>query len=590
MRESRTRDCRILNGMWRFYPDLDHTAEAEEIWRDALPGSQQCAVPASVNDLFTDPRIRHHVGLYFYERMVLVPGTWDQSVILRCGSATHEARVWVNGQEVGDHRGGYLPVEVDITDHVTPGEVFRLTIAVDNRLYQDSIPPGEVVQQDDGTWRQDYRHDFFNYAGLHRSVALWSRPRTYLHDVTITTSYSGSTGVVSWSADFSEAPASIQIKVLDHRDVSVIAESEGSSGQVEIPHVRLWTPGIGGLYDLEISAYDEAGQLLDCHREPFGVREVAVEGMQFLINGEPFYFTGFGMHEDHETLGKGHSDAHMLQDFELLSWIGANSLRTSHYPYSDEFMDYCDEHGIVVIDETAAVGLNWAIAGGIVGDEVGATFTPGHVDDKTQATHKDHIAELIQRDKNRPSVVMWSIANEPDTAVPEAREYFAPLVEWTRSLDATRPVGFTNVMFAPAGVDTVSDLFDVLMLNRYYGWYAHIADLKKAQEVLREELEKWQDMLHKPIIMTEYGADTVAGLHSVHNVPFSEEFQVAYLKAYEEVFDAVPAVIGEQMWNFADFQTKFGIARIDGNRKGAFTRDRRPKAAATHLRQRWTTR
>lgn len=492
----------------------------------------------------------------------------------------------MNGTKVAEHSGGYMPFEADITDYVTAGETFRLTVAVNNELTNSSIPPGEIIELDDGRRQQEYKHDFYNYAGLHRSVWLYSVPGVRVDDVTVTTDYQGNTGHVDYSVVVAgTSDADVRVKIVDEAGTQV-AEATGDSGSVDIPDVTLWRPGAGYLYELVVEV-SQNGELKDSFTQRFGVRTIAVEGKQFLINGEPFYFTGFGMHEDHETLGKGHSDAHMIQDFQLLEWINANSLRTSHYPYSEDIMDYCDRHGVVVIDETAAVGLNWAIAGGIMGGTAGGTYEKGHIDDSTQATHKEAIRELVDRDKNRPSVVLWSIANEPDTAVDGARPYFEPLVELTRALDPSRPVGFVNVMMAPADQCTISDLFDVLMLNRYYGWYFQTGDLQSAEKSLEQELRLWDEKFGKPTIMTEYGADTVAGMHSIYSQPFTEDYQVAFLDMYHRVFDRVECMIGEHVWNFADFQTKYGYARVDGNKKGAFTRDRRPKAGARALRQRW---
>ena len=140
---------------------------------------------------------------------------------------------------------------------------------------------------------------------------------------------------------------------------------------------------------------------------------------------------------------------------------------------------------------------------------------------------------------------------------------------------------------APSRNDRLADLFDVICLNRYYGWYNETADLDSAALKLEAELRGWESTFGKPIIITEYGADTLAGLHAVGTPVWSEEYQVALLRTYHEVFDRVDAVIGEQVWNFADFQTSQGIIRVDGNKKGVFTRDRRPKAAAFALRERW---
>lgn len=124
------------------------------------------------------------------------------------------------------------------------------------------------------------------------------------------------------------------------------------------------------------------------------------------------------------------------------------------------------------------------------------------------------------------------------------------------------------------------------MLNRYYGWYVQPGDLENARIALKEEIEGWQ-AANKPIIFTEYGADTVAGLHSQYGAMFTEEYQQAFIQMYSDVFDEYDSVVGEQMWNFADFQTSRGFIRIDGNKKGAFTRQRQPKAVAHQLRERW---
>jgi beta-glucuronidase len=228
------------------------------------------------------------------------------------------------------------------------------------------------------------------------------------------------------------------------------------------------------------------------------------------------------------------------------------------------------------------------MAGGLFGGVVQPTFSPETINDATQEVHKQALRELIARDKNHPSVVLWSIANEPSSNEQGAREYFEPLVALTRELDPSRPVTFVNVMFANHEKDLIADLFDVMCLNRYYGWYVDTGDLAAAEAHLEAELRGWASRHGKPIVITEYGADTMAGLHSVFDQPWTEEYQAAYLDMYHRVFDRITEVVGEQVWNFADFQTAVGIIRVDGNKKGIFTRDRRPKAAAHALRARWT--
>jgi beta-glucuronidase len=315
------------------------------------------------------------------------------------------------------------------------------------------------------------------------------------------------------------------------------------------------------------------------------VRTVEVRGTEFLINGEPFRFTGFGKHEDLPVKGKGHDDAWLVHDVALMQWIGANSFRTAHYPYAEEVLEYADRHGIVVIDETPAVGQNMKLAAVVLGAQY-ETFSPETIDERSRDAHAQAIRELVERDKNHPSVVLWSIANEPESDSDGAVEYFEPLFALTRELDPTRPVGSANMMFAPHGRDRLQAFGDVVMLNRYYGWYAFTGDLAGAEAALEKELSAWAAE-GKPIIVTEYGADAMPGVRSVTPQPWSEEYQADFLAMYHRVFDRINAVVGEHVWAFADFATSAGTGRVDGNRKGVFTRDRRPKAAAFVLRRRW---
>jgi beta-glucuronidase len=584
--DTATRERKSLNGLWQFALDPDSIGRTANWFDGPLPGSREMAVPASFNDVAADAAVRDYFGDVWYQTVMRVPRGWDgRRIVLHFESATHRATVWVNGVEVVSHEGGYTPFEADITDHVTAGEEARITAVVNNTLSFQTIPPG-VIEDTPGGKRQVYWHDFFNYAGLHRAVWLYATSKAHLTDVTVVTSLDGADGTVEYQARAEDAD-DLDVKVV-LRDVDgvEVTTSTGASGTLQVANVHKWAPGDGYLYDLELRLVDRDGAVLDSYHQSVGIRTVAVDGTRFLINGEPFYFTGFGMHEDHSVIGKGHNDAFLVHDFELLKWIGANSFRTSHYPYSEDVLDYADRQGIVVIDETAAVGLNMGLGGGIFGGQGYTTFSPDTVNDQTREVHAQAIRELVTRDKNHPSVVLWSIANEPESDTEGAEAYFKPLFDLTRQLDPTRPVGFVNVMLAPYGKCRVSQFGDVLMLNRYYGWYVNTGDLGAAERAWEEELSGWASE-GKPIIITEYGADTYPGLHSLTPTPWTEEYQVEYLDMNHRLFDRIDAVAGEQVWNFADFATTSGIMRVGGNKKGAFTRDRQPKAAAHALRRRW---
>ena len=144
----------------------------------------------------------------------------------------------------------------------------------------------------------------------------------------------------------------------------------------------------------------------DVYRFGFGIRQVSWNATNVLINGKPFYFRGFGRHEDSDIRGKGLDLPLVARDFQLIKWMGANSFRTSHYPYAEEIMDFADRNGIVVINECPGVNLH--------------SFN----DTTLLENHKKVMLELVSRDKNRASVIAWSIANEPVSNVPEAENYF----------------------------------------------------------------------------------------------------------------------------------------------------------------------
>jgi beta-glucuronidase len=585
--DTSTRETKHLDGIWSFTTDVAGAGRVEGWWRTTLPGAQRMPVPSSFNDVLVDPQVHDHVGDVWYQRTVIIPRGWaGQRVVLRFDAATHRATAWIGDTCVGEHEGGYTPFEVDVTEFVVPGEESRLTVVVNNELTWESIPPGIVEVLPDGTRRQRQYHDFFNYAGLHRSVWLYTTPHSHIAGLTVLTDIEERAGVIHYTVVVTDLGAATVRARLRDAEGAEVAAAFGAEGDIRVTAPELWGPGRGYLYDLEVELVD-GDVLIDRYTLPLGIRTVRVEGTRFLINGEPFNFRGFGKHEDLNVHGRGHDDAAMLHDFALLAWIGANSFRTSHYPYAEEVLEQADRQGIVVIDETAAVGLNLGVGGGMFLGGPRTTYSDETISAATQLVHRRAIEELIERDKNHPCVVLWSLANEPESHTHAGRTYFEPLFAAARKADPSRPVGFVNMMFALPDTCTVTELADVVMINRYYGWYVEPGDLDAAERGLEAELQAWATTHGKPIIVTEYGADTMSGLHTTDASIWSEEYQVALLETYHRVFDRTEAVIGEHVWNFADFATGPSFMRVDGNKKGVFTRDRRPKMAAHDLRRRW---
>jgi beta-glucuronidase len=575
-----------LSGIWKFM--VDKEVEPIEV-SQALPTDEVMAVPASFNDQTVAKEIRMHNGYLWYEREFTVAKVLrNERLVLRFGSATHEAWVYLNGKEITHHKGGFTPFEVEINDFLVDG-ANRLTVRLSNLLDYTTLPVGNYSEKKDENGRVirkvDENFDFFNYAGLHRPVKIYSTPHDYIEDI-----------VIVPNVDLDDKKADVQISVkaaggFDEVRVTIldeegkqVAQSSGTDMNVAIENVQLWQPLNAYLYKAKVEGI-KGGETVDVYEESFGVRKVEVKSGKFLINSEPFYFKGFGKHEDAYVNGRGLNEAYNVLDINLMKQMGANSFRTSHYPYSEEMIRLCDREGIVVIDETPAVGLFHGFGFDLSGENAGSTWSVL----QTTEAHEQVIRELIDRDKNHACVVMWSIANEPASHIEGAHEYFEPLFNLARELDPQkRPCTFVNILMATPNADKCTDLVDVIALNRYYGWYLQTGNLKKAEEETRKELLEWQEKYpDKPIMYTEYGADTVAGFHSAYGEPFSEEYQEDYYRMNSKVFDEIPNFVGEQLWNFADFQTKFGIQRVQGNKKGIFTRSREPKMVVRYLSDRW---
>ncbi|MGT2775402.1 beta-glucuronidase [Streptococcus hyovaginalis] len=579
---TKTRNVYDLNGLWNFKLG-DHNPQ------ELLASDEVMTVPTSFNDVLVDQAKRDYIGDFWYERFVEIPDiTKEQEAVLRFGSVTHYAKVYVNGELLGEHRGGFTPFEVLIPDHLMKESRLKVSICANNELNYTTLPVGNYSEelQEDGSLKKKVQEnfDFFNYAGIHRPVKLVIRPKIHLSDLVVTSQLSDdmTSAVVKVDVTSSQPVDDVKVSIFDEnqQEVAVL-----ENGQAELLDVRLWEVLDAYLYTAHVELIKD-GKVLDVYDEPFGIRSVRVADGQFFINEKPFYFKGFGKHEDTFINGRGLNEAANLLDLNLLKEIGANSFRTSHYPYSEEMMRLADRLGIVVIDEVPAVGLfhnfNASLDASRGGNETWKRL-------ETKAAHEQVISELVQRDKNHPSVVMWVVANEPASHEDGAHEYFEPLIKLYKDLDPEkRPVTLVNIMMADPEHDKVMDLVDVICLNRYYGWYVHHGDLKKAEEGLRKELEDWQALYpDKPIIMTEYGADTLPGLHSMWNIPYTEEFQIDFYDMNHKVFDEIANLVGEQVWNFADFETNLMILRVQGNHKGLFSRNRQPKSIVRSFKKRW---
>jgi beta-glucuronidase len=554
-----------ISGFWDFRIDPDEAGEASG-WADGFSGGVPIAVPASWNDQFAE--WRDYLGLAWYQTRFTRPWGWDgKEVHLRFNSVNYAADVWLNGVHLGAREGGHLPFGFNVTPHIR--EENLLVVRVDGRLAPDRVPPGNIPPdpQDNfaGLKYPDASFDFFPFCGIQRPVLLYARPHGGINDLTVKTDLLGATGRVHVQI---EAPVGTLARcTLSGHGFQQAVEGTGDV-DIIVPDAALWGPGSPNLYDLRVELLRD-GAVYDRYTLSVGIRTIAIESDRLLLNGEPVVLRGFGRHEDFPVVGRGYLPALIVKDYALMQWVGANSFRTTHYPYSEQMMDLADRLGFLVIDETPAVGLFFNEAG------LGRRLELCRQQTET----------LIARDKNHPSVIMWSLANEPHSRRSAARPFFRELYDLAKALDDTRPV--TLVSYLGAAEESF-EFMDAVCLNRYLGWYTEPGQLSDGIAKLSAELDALHDQYPKPLLLTEFGADTIPGFHAVEPEMFSEEYQADMLAGYIDVLDSKPYVVGQHVWNLCDFKTAQGTTRVNGmNHKGVFTRDRRPKLAAHRLRALW---
>ena len=576
-----------VDGIWNFkqgeyVPGVDPRLSTEDLM----------VVPSSFNDVAVESEKRYFIGDNWYERTFAVPSfESDEELVLRFGSVTHQAKVYVNGQLLGEHIGGFTPFEVRIPEELTREKELLISVCANNILDHTTLPVGNYSEEKlpDGTVKKKVSEnfDFFNYAGIQRPVQLLVLPKARIEDIVVTYDVHENDATVKVVVEHTANGGTAKVTLLDE-DGEVVAKGEAGA-ELEIVNVRRWEVLDAYLYTAKVELF-AGDELVDEYEELFGVRTVRVENGQFLVNDKPVYFKGFGKHEDSYVNGRGFNEAVNLMDLNLMKNMGANSYRTAHYPYSEEMMRLSDRMGFLVIDEVPAVGLFANFTAALSMNRGGTKPIKTWEFYQTMENHKLALKELVARDKNHACVVLWSVANEPDGAGEGADKYFEPLVKYVKKLDPQkRPTTVVNIMMATPEQDLISPLIDVLCLNRYYGWYLNHGDIEGARVGLRKELKEWQEKYpDKPIIMTEYGADTLPGYHSNWDVPYTEEYQERFHQMSHEVFDELENFVGEHVWNFADFETNsYALIRIQGNHKGLFTRDRNPKSIVKLFRNRW---
>lgn len=399
---------------------------------------------------------------------------------------------------------------------------------------------------------------FFDLLGVHRSVTLLTKPKKKIERIDFNFVKYKDYNDAFFNYSITTSPLDkeyVKLTFLDQDNNAVIDTTLPEDERV-IEDPKLWFPYTmidnkkPHLYRINVKILSSSDNtLIDEVEVRTGIRFIEFIEQKLYINSKLVYLTGFGKHEDMDIKGRGFDLAMLIKDFNLIKWLQANSFRTSHYPYSEELMDLADEYGVLIIDECPAVSLN--------------AFPQS-----TLEVHKQQLESLINRDKHHPSVLAWSVANEAETNEDESDFYFKEITEFTHSLDPNRPI--TAAINKNFDNCHLSKYLDFIMINRYVSWYSHSGSLELVRNQVNLEVDLFFQKFSKPIMFSEYGAESVSGLHQGPSRLFSEDYQVEFLRNHFDAFDDLREkgyFIGEHYWNFADFMTKADYTRVNGKFK-----------------------
>lgn len=497
------------------------------------------------------PELRHYQGLMWYQRTFAAPAARHGRYFLRFGAANYATRVYLNGQEVGRHEGGFTPFAFDVTKRLRDGEN-QITVGVDSEASEATVPPPVT--------------DWENYGGITRAVRLIGVPDTYVDDAWVRLTRDGrlSVDVHLDGEQAANRPVRLSVAALG-LDWAGVTDAHGDWHlAMTAPRALVrWSPEHPRLYDVAITAGD------DRWHDRIGFRTIAVRGHDILLNGKPIFLRGISMHEEElgaePTRAMTPAAARALLT-EIKDGLHGNYVRLAHYPHSEVTLRLADEIGLLVWSE---VPVYWRVAWS---------------NPDTLARARTMLAENILRDRNRAAVAIWSVANE--TPVTDARNAFLrTLVAHVRRLDDTRLVSAALLVDrSDAGghpvmtlADPLAAAVDVLAINTYNGWYTpdRLTDMAASE---------WRVPGDKPLVFSEFGADARAGFHDPANgQKFSEEFQADYYRATLAMADTLPTLRGMSPWILKDFRSprrqnpdfqqgwnRKGLLSETGQRKQAF--------------------
>lgn len=530
---------------------LDHQAtNRTELVEYNFDTSPTLAVPGDWNS--------QNDKLFYYEGSVWYRTRFDgpapapgHRLFVYFGAANYESDAYLNGKKLGQHLGGFTPFAYEITSLVRPANN-SLVVRVNNHRHAEGVPTVNT--------------DWWNYGGLTRDVLLVETPGTFIANFLVRLK-PGTTNVIETRVQLDGPDQNQPIKV-NFPGLALSANLTPDlaglmRGEIRADHLALWSPEHPVLHPVEITA---GGDTL---KDRVGFRTITTRGRDILLNGQQVFLRGICLHEENPLRGDrawSEDDARLL-----LGWareLNCNFVRLAHYPHNEHMARMADEMGL----------LCW--------EEIPVYWTIQWTNPDTLANARKQLGDLIARDQNRASVIVWSVANE--TPVSDARTRFLKaLVAEARALDGTRLVSAamevrseTNAPLHKIVDDPFGKYTDLCSFNQYTGWYDGLPE--------RIDRIQWDIRYEKPVFISEFGADAQAGFHGDAVTRFSEEYQADVFRRTLPMLDKIPGFSGCTPWILCDFRSPRRLLPgvQDGwNLKGVISHDGRRKEAFTILQE-----
>ena len=545
-RTNEIRDVQELDGDWDFQPIKG---------MEELPSSYEYRLPVP-GCWEMHPQFVTYQGKGVYRRTVEILRKGAIRFVFK--GVSHTADVFFDGIHAKRHYNAYTPFDVVIPD-VDPG-THEVAVIVDNSFGDSSalhVP-----------------NDYYTYGGLIRPAAMELLQELFIERIAFTPIHSaeGWQGAISlYVRNIGQRTrrARLQLSLagrdIDAGDVSV---KPGETVEISItelfPGVNPWSAGDPALYLLKALLYVEGQEApVDDLIERVGFRTVSTENGRILVNGEDVVLKGFNRHEDHALAGAAIPYPLMVHDIELMLDMGANTVRTSHYPNDERFLDLCDERGLFVWEENHARGLSL--------EQMKHPLFAKQCEDCNR--------EMVENHFNHPSIIIWAILNECASDTPEGREMYRTQLEQIRAMDSSRPLSFAS---HHRNRELCFDLADIVSFNLYPLWYENEDPLE-----LVKQARLWADEaggLGKPMIMSEFGGDGYYGYRDPSRVKGTEERHADIIESNLAAYTSVPFLSGMLIWQFCDCRVTEGTGWLltragTQNSKGIVDRYRRPKLA-----------